>query len=86
MADLLRRVRNGGFPAPVLDAVRRLQPDFARHPDHDIEQPPILCLSRLPGRAVPGVFSFIAFAMAMVILVIGVLGPRTNNRAFEEIS
>jgi putative MFS transporter len=123
MADLLRRVRNGGVRAPVLDAVRRLQPDFARHPDHDIEQPPILCLSRLPGRAVPdaragaravgfvysfsristafnsymiaffllhfgstGVFSFIAFAMAMVILVIGAFGPRTNNRALEEIS
>ena len=33
-----------------------------------------------------GVFSFIAFAMAMVILVIGVFGPRTNNRALEEIS
>ena len=33
-----------------------------------------------------GVFSFIAFAMVMVILVIGVFGPRTNNRALEEIS
>jgi hypothetical protein len=28
-----------------------------------------------------GVFSFIAFAMVMVILVIGVFGPRTYNRA-----
>jgi MFS transporter, putative metabolite:H+ symporter len=33
-----------------------------------------------------GVFSFIAFAMAVVILVIGAFGPRTNNRALEEIS
>jgi MFS transporter, putative metabolite:H+ symporter len=34
----------------------------------------------------PGVFVFIAFAMAAVIVSIGVFGPRTNNRALEEIS
>jgi MFS transporter, putative metabolite:H+ symporter len=34
----------------------------------------------------PGVFLFIAFAMAVVIVSIGVFGPRTNNRALEEIS
>jgi putative MFS transporter len=34
----------------------------------------------------PGVFVFIAFAMAVVIVSIGVFGPRTNNLALEEIS
>ena len=33
-----------------------------------------------------GVFSFIAFAMAVVVVAIGAYGPRTNNRALEEIS
>jgi putative MFS transporter len=33
-----------------------------------------------------GVFVFIAFAMAMVVVLIGVFGPRTNNLALEEIS
>jgi MFS transporter, putative metabolite:H+ symporter len=34
----------------------------------------------------PGVFVFIAFAMAVVIVSIGVFGPRTNNLALEEIA
>jgi putative MFS transporter len=33
-----------------------------------------------------GVFAFIALAMAMVVVLIGVFGPRTNNLALEEIS
>jgi putative MFS transporter len=33
-----------------------------------------------------GVFLFIAFAMLVVILAIGVFGPKTNNRPLEEIS
>lgn len=33
-----------------------------------------------------GVFGFIAFAMLVVMLSIGVFGPRTNNLALEEIS
>jgi putative MFS transporter len=33
-----------------------------------------------------GVFAFIAFAMAMVVVLIGVFGPRTNNLALEETS
>ncbi len=35
---------------------------------------------------VPGVFMFIASAMAMVVLSIGLFGPSTNRRALEEIS
>jgi MFS transporter, putative metabolite:H+ symporter len=35
---------------------------------------------------VTGVFLFIAFCMAMVILLISVFGPRTRNLALEEIS
>ena len=34
----------------------------------------------------PGVFVFIAFAMLVVVISIGVFGPRTNNLALEEIS
>jgi putative MFS transporter len=33
-----------------------------------------------------GVFAFIAASMLMVILSVGVFGPRTNNLALEEIS
>jgi putative MFS transporter len=33
-----------------------------------------------------GVFAFIAFAMVVVMVSIGVFGPRTNNLALEEIS
>ncbi len=35
---------------------------------------------------VPGVFTLIAGSMLMVMLVIGMLGPRTNNLALEAIS
>jgi putative MFS transporter len=35
---------------------------------------------------VPGVFMFIASAMAMVVLSIGLFGPSTNRRALEEIT
>lgn len=35
---------------------------------------------------VPGVFAFIAGSMAVVMLAIGLLGPRTNNMALETIS
>ncbi|WP_144148785.1 MFS transporter [Paraburkholderia sp. BCC1884] len=35
---------------------------------------------------VPGVFAFIASAMCVVILVIGLMGPRTNGMALEDIS
>jgi MFS transporter, putative metabolite:H+ symporter len=35
---------------------------------------------------VPGVFTFIAGSMGIVMIVIGVLGPRTNNLALETIS
>jgi putative MFS transporter len=35
---------------------------------------------------VPGVFAFIAGSMLMVMLSIGLLGPRTNNLALESIS
>jgi putative MFS transporter len=35
---------------------------------------------------VPGVFTLIAGSMLIVMLVIGVLGPRTNNLALETIS
>jgi putative MFS transporter len=35
---------------------------------------------------VPGVFTFIAGSMLIVILAIGVLGPRTNQLALETIS
>jgi putative MFS transporter len=33
-----------------------------------------------------GVFGFIAFSMAVVMVSIGAFGPRTNKRALEEIS
>jgi putative MFS transporter len=33
-----------------------------------------------------GVFGLIAFAMLMVVLSIGILGPRTNRLELEEIS
>jgi putative MFS transporter len=35
---------------------------------------------------VPGVFIFIAGAMGVVVLSIGIFGPRTNQLALEEIS
>ena len=35
---------------------------------------------------VPGVFAFIAGSMVMVMLSIGIMGPKTNNRALEAIS
>ena len=35
---------------------------------------------------VPGVFMFVASAMAVVVLSIGAFGPRTNQRSLEEIS
>lgn len=35
---------------------------------------------------VPGVFTFIAGSMVMVMLSIGLMGPKTNNLALEEIS
>lgn len=35
---------------------------------------------------VPGVFTFIAGSMAMVVLSIGLLGPRTSRLALEAIS
>jgi MFS transporter, putative metabolite:H+ symporter len=35
---------------------------------------------------VPGVFTFIAGSMVVVMLSIGILGPRTNNQALETIS
>jgi putative MFS transporter len=35
---------------------------------------------------VPGVFAFIAGSMLIVILAIGLLGPRTNQMALETIS
>jgi len=40
----------------------------------------------LKGFGVTGVFVFISAAMAIVMIVIGVLGPRTRNIALEEIS
>lgn len=41
----------------------------------------------LLGRfGVPGVFMFVASAMAIVVLAVGVFGPRTNLLALEEIS
>jgi putative MFS transporter len=41
------------------------------------------CLDRF---GVPGVFTFIAGSMLIVMLAIGLLGPRTNNLALETIS
>jgi putative MFS transporter len=35
---------------------------------------------------VPGVFALIAGSMAVVMLVIGLLGPRTRNLSLETIS
>src|ERR1700760_511066 len=35
---------------------------------------------------VPGVFLFVASAVAVVVLSIGLFGPRTNHRSLEEIS
>ena len=35
---------------------------------------------------VPGVFLFVASAMAVVVLSIAIWGPRTNHRSLEEIS
>jgi MFS transporter, putative metabolite:H+ symporter len=35
---------------------------------------------------VPGVFMFVASAMAVVVLSIALFGPRTNHRSLEEIS
>lgn len=35
---------------------------------------------------VPGVFMFVASAMAVVVLSIAIFGPRTNHRSLEEIS
>jgi MFS transporter, putative metabolite:H+ symporter len=40
----------------------------------------------LKGFGVTGVFVFISAAMAIVMIVIGLLGPRTRNIALEEIS
>jgi putative MFS transporter len=33
-----------------------------------------------------GVFGFIAASMMVVVLSVGIFGPRTNNLALEEIS
>jgi putative MFS transporter len=33
-----------------------------------------------------GVFTFIAFSMVIVVLSVGILGPRTRGLALEEIS
>jgi len=33
-----------------------------------------------------GVFAFIAFSMVIVMLSVGILGPRTRGMALEEIS
>jgi putative MFS transporter len=33
-----------------------------------------------------GVFVFISFAMLLVVLSIGIFGPRTRGRALEEIA
>lgn len=42
---------------------------------------------RLPGRfGVNGVFVFISGAMAIVMVAIGVLGPKTRDVALEDIS
>jgi putative MFS transporter len=35
---------------------------------------------------VPGVFAFIAGSMVIVMLAIGIFGPKTNNQALESIS
>ncbi|MFO1024176.1 MAG: MFS transporter [Acetobacteraceae bacterium] len=40
----------------------------------------------LQAFGVPGVFMFIASAMAIVIIAVGVWGPATNHRSLEEIS
>jgi putative MFS transporter len=40
----------------------------------------------LRNSGVLGVFLFIAFRMLMVVLLIGIFGPRTRNLALEEIS
>ena len=40
----------------------------------------------LRGGGAPGVFAFIAAAMLVVILTIGLFGPRTTNLALEQIS
>jgi putative MFS transporter len=40
----------------------------------------------LQAFGVPGVFLFVASAMAIVILSVGIWGPRTNHRSLEEIS
>jgi putative MFS transporter len=40
----------------------------------------------LKNFGVPGVFAFIAVAMAIVAIAIGAFGPRTNHRPLEEIS
>ena len=40
----------------------------------------------LRNSGVTGVFLFIAFCMLMVVLLIGIFGPRTRNLALEEIS
>ncbi len=42
--------------------------------------------SVLKGFGTPGVFVFIAAAMLVVMLVIGLLGPKTNGLALEKIS
>jgi putative MFS transporter len=40
----------------------------------------------LNGFGAPGVFVFIAAAMAIVMAVIGIFGPRTTNLALETIA
>ncbi len=40
----------------------------------------------LQSFGVPGVFMFVASAMAIVILSVGIWGPRTNHRSLEDIS
>jgi putative MFS transporter len=40
----------------------------------------------LQETGVRGVFAFIAAAMAVVVIAIGVFGPRTGGRALEHIS
>ncbi|MBB5193686.1 hypothetical protein HNQ50_004446 [Silvimonas terrae] len=41
---------------------------------------------RTQGFGTPGVFVFIAAAMLVVMLVIGLMGPKTNGLALEQIS
>ena len=72
------------FPNPHAGACARA--GFVYSWSRFVRSSPVLRRVLLKNFGVPGVFAFIAVAMAIVAIAIGAFGPRTNHRPLEEIS